>query len=124
MTDGRASRGWIAWLWLLIATIGVHALVPVGSPVVRSTGSPFSATTVDVSTAPSRRQAEVERDEHERLPGAPVDGFGDSGAALLPAELTAPPPAPDRLAAVSRVPAAPVLAPVAAPPRARAPPIS
>ena len=39
----------------MVATICVHALVPVGSPLARTNGSPFSAATLEVSTAPSRK---------------------------------------------------------------------
>ncbi len=49
------SKTKLAGLWLLLAAIFVHALVPVGSPVFRSAGSAFSASTSDVSLPPSRK---------------------------------------------------------------------
>jgi hypothetical protein len=56
---------WLLLPWLLLAAIFAHALLPVGSPLFRSNGSAFSASTVDVSLAPSRkdRPSEAKRDE-------------------------------------------------------------
>lgn len=42
----------LAALWLILAAIFAHALLPVGSPMARTLGSAFSATTLDVSLAP------------------------------------------------------------------------
>lgn len=39
----------------MLLTIAFHAVVPYGSPVVRTAGSAFSATTVDVGLAPKRK---------------------------------------------------------------------
>ena len=40
--------------WLLLASILAHALLPVGSPLARTSGSAFSATTAEVALSPSR----------------------------------------------------------------------
>jgi hypothetical protein len=42
-------------VWLIVAAIFIHALLPAGSPLQRNAGSAFSATTVDVTTIPKRR---------------------------------------------------------------------
>lgn len=47
-----AARFWAA---LLVLTIAFHAGVPVGAPLDMRSGSAFSADTVDVAVAPSRR---------------------------------------------------------------------
>lgn len=81
---------WKAWLWLVVATIGLHALLPVGSPVARGSGSPFSVSTVEVSTAPSRDAGLAAEAESERR--LPDDAGMD--AAPMPAQAAAPPAAP------------------------------
>lgn len=43
--------------WLLLASILAHALLPVGSPLARTSGSAFSATTAEVALSPSREDA-------------------------------------------------------------------
>lgn len=45
---------------LMLATVLAHALLPIAPPTVKTSGSPFSASTLDVSTAPSRRVVAVE----------------------------------------------------------------
>jgi len=84
LAGARTCKAWTAWLWLLLATICVHALLPVGSPLARSSGSPFSATTIDVSIAPSRKTASLADagiDERSDEGAAGSDGTGD---AVLP----------------------------------------
>lgn len=44
-------------LWLVLATIFAHALLPAGSPMSRTFGSAFSATTLEVALAPARSEA-------------------------------------------------------------------
>ena len=44
----------MAALWLILATIFAQALLPVGSPMARASGSAFSASTSEVSLAPAR----------------------------------------------------------------------
>lgn len=60
--------------WLLLLSILVHALVPVGSPLVRGWGSAFSAGTVDVSLAGSRKS------EKSTVARAVTDGAADVAA--------------------------------------------
>jgi hypothetical protein len=49
------------WCVLLLVTIFGHALLPVGSPASAQSGSPFSASTVDVSTGLDRRPVAIEK---------------------------------------------------------------
>lgn len=53
----RAPRRWtfLFCLWLSLATVFAHAVLPAGSPLARGQGSAFSIATTDVSLAPSRR---------------------------------------------------------------------
>ena len=51
---GRARP---ACLWLILAAILAHAVVPVGSPLARTQGSAFSIATTDVSLAASRKKS-------------------------------------------------------------------
>lgn len=53
----RGNRTFVFSLWILLATILGHALVPVGSPMARTAGSAFSASTADVALGTSRREA-------------------------------------------------------------------
>ena len=48
------QRPFIAAVWLLLAAIFAHALLPVGTPMSKLSGSAFSAGTVDVSLQPVR----------------------------------------------------------------------
>lgn len=97
----------LAALWLVLAAIFAHALLPVGSPLARASGSAFSATTPDVSLAPARSGAHAFLAAGE---GGSSTGLGGSDppretAATLPAAAfrlkpqpgAAPPPpaAPD-----------------------------
>lgn len=74
-------------LWLLLLSIFTHALIPTGSPLHRIAGSAFSASTADVSLAPSRKlfpkQAQL-RDADE----GNSEGSGFAGPAAIP---SAPP---------------------------------
>jgi hypothetical protein len=54
LSDVRRNRTFIISLWLLLAAILGHALIPVGSPFVRTAGSAFSTSTVDVSLGGAR----------------------------------------------------------------------
>ena len=53
----RGTRAFALSLWILLATILGHALMPVGSPMARAAGSAFSASTADVALGTSRREA-------------------------------------------------------------------
>lgn len=52
------NRTFLFALALLLTVLG-HALIPVGSPLARTTGSAFSASTADVSLGAARREAGV-----------------------------------------------------------------
>ena len=54
--DRRAGMQALS-LWLLLLSILTHALIPTGSPLQRTAGSAFSATTSEVSLAPRRQLA-------------------------------------------------------------------
>lgn len=85
----------LMWLWLLLVSIAAHAMLPVGSPMVRSKGSAFSATTFEVAITPKRkartnREALVEANRHDDKILRAGTG-GDSGF-VLPSEIHAPAP--------------------------------
>lgn len=48
-------------LWLLLLSIFTHALVPAESPLQRTSGSAFAASTAEVSLAPQRKSRETEQ---------------------------------------------------------------
>lgn len=56
-TPEAQQRPFIAAVWLLLASIFAHALLPVGTPMSNLSGSAFSAGTVDVSLQPVRSSA-------------------------------------------------------------------
>lgn len=72
MSLARQGSAWLCWLWLLVATIAFHAVVPTGSPLVRTSGSAFSATTADVSLAPKRKDGSAQQNVE-----LPDDGSGE-----------------------------------------------
>jgi hypothetical protein len=82
-----ARRRWMMTLWVLLASILVHALLPAGSPLVRTTGSAFSATTAEVSLGPSRKDAMSEAAAATRSPDGPGDGYGPAAILTLVASL-------------------------------------
>jgi hypothetical protein len=45
----------LACLWLALATVLAHAVIPIGSPIARQSGSAFSMSTSDVALTPKRR---------------------------------------------------------------------
>lgn len=71
-----AWRHWthLFCLWLSIATVFAHAVLPIGSPLTRSSGSAFSASTSDVSLGPARRGALGKHEKLSIAPGEPSDG--------------------------------------------------
>jgi hypothetical protein len=109
------------WLWLLLATVLSHAVVPGGLPLERGHGSAFSAATVDVATLPGReplRIVEAKRDDGSNAnpgdSGDPASGF----TILLPPRLPTSAPSDSRKAAKQQARAAVRL------PHVRATPIS
>jgi len=110
-----------ACFWLSIAIVLGHALVPLGSPVEGRDGSAFSSSSYEVSLAPIRAAAKIERGDAGN--GAPAGLDGDAPHLFLP-------PAPADIPPV-RIGADPAPIPAAAPApisrpgeryRARAPP--
>ena len=85
MSGVRRKRIGIFSLWALIVTIFAHALLPTGSALARTPGSAFSASTSDVSLAPSRK-ASVAATRQDQ----PTDGDSGAGAneAAIPLSLT------------------------------------
>lgn len=112
-------------LWLILAAIFAHALLPVGSPMARIPGSAFSAATIDVALAPSRGGAAAFQAPKLNGPEPGLGGFDPTGspAAIPPAvalgsesalaAAPAPPSAPDlRSASVRTRPYAPRAPPI------------
>jgi hypothetical protein len=101
VNEGKAWRQGLA-LWLLLLSIFTHAVVPAGSPLVRTSGSAFSATTAEVAIPPKRNMPADE----QAAPGGGSEGssegagYGDDPSKGLsvraasvpwPAERTEPP---------------------------------
>lgn len=85
----------MTWLWLLLAAIGTHAMLPVGSPLARSSGSAFSAATADVSLGPQRRQVAGQAEFGQDLLANRGSGSsGGSDVPLLPLAAVFSPPLP------------------------------
>lgn len=116
-------RKWLApfWLWLTLATVLGHALAPVGSPIARTSGSAFSASTHDVALGASRadppaKAKRVQDGGEGDLPdrsGTPA--FAVASVTLPIAEDALPIAAPD---APAVTPAPPQAFQARAPPRA------
>ena len=66
----------------MVATICVHALLPIGTPLARTNGSPFSAATVEVSTAPRTSAVNIKADGGERAPDK-ASGSADAESAIV-----------------------------------------
>ncbi len=56
---GKAPPAGMLAAWLLLLTVLTHALLPLGAPWTRTSGSAFSASTVEVSTAPARARQQA-----------------------------------------------------------------
>ena len=77
------------FLWLSLAVILTHALIPLGSPLVRGPGSAFSAYTGDVSLG-SRTAAKAKRQKTEQAKPPDVStgvaiAIADAGGVIPPA---------------------------------------
>lgn len=100
-----AQRAWARpfWLCVLLVTIAFHAFVPYGSPLVRTQGSAFSATTSDVGVTPKRK------DRTATIAVQDADDNTGSDTGTPPGDLARSPDAPPlqlpRLAAVGSKPA-------------------
>lgn len=93
-----APRTWLhlLCLWLSIATVLGHAIAPVGSPLVRQSGSAFSAATTDVALGSVRAGlAKAKRTVIDENPGASGDldltALAESAAAVEPPAPGEPP---------------------------------
>lgn len=90
--DGKAWRQGLAF-WLLLLSIFTHAIVPAGSPLHRTPGSAFSATTAEVAIAPKRKSSASEPAQAGASDEGDSNGSGAAGdppvqslgAAALPA---------------------------------------
>ena len=119
MTMLRRMRTWAA---LLLTVILAHALLPIAPPTVMTSGSPFSASTLEVSTAPTRKAPVTEQRQTLNDPADAAD------LASLPAfPFSVRLPAPSALPMVRGPPAFPPAPDEAYPAGAsgsRAPPLS
>ncbi len=77
MIPARRNQAWLVWLWLLLATIATHAVLPSGSPLARTAGSAFSATTIDVTLTPQRKG--ILKESHRLEPETAGSGSGSGG---------------------------------------------
>ena len=85
------STGLIA-VWLLVLAILTHALLPVAAPWARTNGSAFSASTVEVTTGPSRARQLLKPALVRRADPPPGAGAAPAAAVLQRvAEPSAPP---------------------------------
>ena len=117
------STGLVA-MWLLVLAILTHALLPVAAPWARTNGSAFSASTVEVTTGPSRARQQLKPALVRRADPPPGASAAPAaavlyGAAELSAGSLASPPA--------HAPARPEVPPSdhrRAPAQPRAPPLA
>jgi hypothetical protein len=72
MVSARRRRIWFVFLWMSLATVLGHAVMPLGSPLAKSSGSAFSVSTSNVSLGPTRAAAAVKAKRQQRVP--PGDG--------------------------------------------------
>lgn len=70
-------------LWLVLFAILVHAGLPVGSPLQRTIGSAFSASTSDVSLSPQRKELVVASGQEVDPGSGGEDGGGAAGQAAI-----------------------------------------
>ena len=102
MTLALRKWGYFVFLWLSLGTAAVHAIVPLGSPLVARSGSAFSAFTSDLSLGP-QRAAQPEKDARHH---SPADPGTDGGLGVIASQSAAA--ADSRLSADSASPPAPV----------------
>lgn len=90
-----AHRRWwgLLSLWLLLATALGHALIPVGSPLAKRSGSAFSAATFEVALSASRTPEKADQPAPRRDdPSDPPDLLIILPAAAAPPALAAAAP--------------------------------
>ena len=90
-TAGKARSTGLVALWLLVLAILTHALLPVAAPWARTNGSAFSASTVEVTTGPSRARQQLKPALVRRADPPPGTGATPAAAVL---QRVAEPPAP------------------------------
>ena len=126
MTLVSAQRAWARpfWLCLMLLTIAFHAVVPYGSPFVRTVGSAFSATTVDVGLAPKRkdRLGTPEAREADKAAGTETVRAGSGALHVTADSATGPLPVESPRSDPARTDAPACLCPSWLPLGARAPP--
>lgn len=112
------------FLWLTVATVLAHALVPVGSPLARAAGSAFSASTTDVAVKPGKKRGPPEATCHSRSDDD--EGCASEGrdAPVLARSETVLATAPRGTPTFAIAPAAPAVSRNAFAFRARAPPLA
>jgi hypothetical protein len=71
MTASRTILIFKLWAAVVMAVIGLQAMVPVQAPLQRETGSAFSASTSDVALATARR---VDIAKVQAIPSPPLLG--------------------------------------------------
>ena len=120
-----AGRPWpfILFSWLTAATILAHALVPIGSPLARSAGSAFSASTTDVAVKPGKQRAPVDATCEARSPDGEVcESKGADAPALAQHWFAWHAPPGEASTSFAHAPPVPAHSPQAFAFRARAPP--
>jgi hypothetical protein len=74
LTLALRKWGYVVFLWLSLGTAAVHAIVPLGSPLVPRSGSAFSAFTSDLSLGPQRGAQTEKAGRHSGQPNDGADG--------------------------------------------------
>jgi hypothetical protein len=122
----RRRSGFLAILWLAVATVLINALAPTGSPLTRSAGSAFNPFTSDVSLGPKRGAVVKKATSFASL--SAEGGRGDDGSAVAATVATlaspfplSPPPRESRIPATAPVRSG---LPASGRFRARAPPLA
>lgn len=95
---GKAPPAGMLAAWLLLLAILTHALLPLGAPWARTSGSAFSASTVEVSTAPARARPPARASLARRADPPPSSGATAVETAV--ADATVPFPVIEAAAAV------------------------
>jgi hypothetical protein len=86
LTLAQRRRAFIAFFWLTLATILVHALAPTGSPLRMDSGSAFNPFTRDVALSPKRDAVPGKAVRLERVSS---DGSDRAGGRFDPPPLLA-----------------------------------
>ena len=87
---GKARSTGLVAMWLLVLAILTHALLPIAAPWARTNGSAFSASTVEVTTGPSRARQQLKPLLVRRADPPPGAGAAPAAVLYRVAELSAP----------------------------------